>query len=108
MLRQRWNDAASRERLAVIVMALVMFCAVLTALLVRPAWRVVQSAPATLNALDAKVLTMRMQAAQLRVAPAAVPVVTPASAAAERELSSPGATVTEVRDNVARGKRALR
>lgn len=104
MLRQRWNEATSRERLVVIVMALVVFCALLIALLVRPAWRVVQSAPATLNTLDAKVLTMRMQAAQLRVAPAGVPVVTPSSASAERELSSPGATVTEVRDSAGSGQ----
>lgn len=104
MLRQRWNEATSRERLVVIVMALVVCCALLAALLVRPAWRVVQSAPDSLNALDAKVLTMRMQAAQLRVAPAGAPVATSLSASAERELSSPGATVTEVRDAAGSGQ----
>ena len=42
---------------------------------------------------------MRTQAAQLRAAPSvAIPVVTPPSA--ERELSGPGATVSESRDAV--------
>ena len=74
-------------------MLLTVLCAVVIALLVRPAWRVVQSAPATLDALDAKVLAMRAQAAQLRAAP-----VAPAPLPAVQDMSGPEATVTEARD----------
>ena len=98
MLHTRWNEATVRERLLLIAMVLVVCCAVLIAALVRPAWRVVQSAPATLSALEAKVLTMRAQAAQLRVAPAATPVAAAAPASAERELAGAGASVSEMRD----------
>ena len=96
MLHTRWNEATARERLLLIAMALVVGCAVLIAALVRPAWRVVQSAPATLSALETKVLTMRAQAAQLRAAPAVTPAAAPASA--EREMAGPGTSVSEVRD----------
>ncbi len=98
MLQQRWNHATARERLLLIAMVFAVCCAVLIAALVRPAWRVVQSAPATLSALEAKVLTMRAQAAQLRAAPAVTPVVAAAPASAEREMAGPGASVSEVRD----------
>jgi general secretion pathway protein M len=100
MLKQRWHEATSRERLLVIVMGVVLCGAVLIALLVRPAWRVVQGAPATLATLDAKVLTMRAQAAALRAAPAAAPAAVTVSPIpyAERELKSPGATITVARD----------
>ena len=98
MLHTRWNEATARERLLLIVMALVVCCAALIAALVRPVWRVVQSAPATLGALEAKVLTMRAQAAQLRAAPAVTPVGAAAPASAERELAGAGASVSEVRD----------
>ena len=104
MLQQRWNNATARERLVVMVTAVFVFCAVLIALLVRPAWRVVQSAPAALSALDAKVLTMRAQAAQLRAAPAAVPVVAASVPSAERELAGPGASVSELRDGAGAGQ----
>lgn len=107
MLQQRWNEATSRERLFVIVMGVVLFCAVLTVALVRPAWHVVQSAPATLSALDAKTLIMRRQAAELLTVPATAPVSTTVSAFAERELASPGASVTEVRDNAAPGQTTI-
>ena len=99
MLQQRWKNATARERLLVIVMCLVVISAALSALLVRPAWRVVQSAPATLNRLDAQVLSMRAQAAQLldrRDGRAAAPVATVPSA--ERDLAGAGASVSEVRD----------
>ncbi len=98
MLLQRWKVATARERLLLMVMAVVVGCAVLIAALVRPAWRVVQSAPPTLSALEEKVLTMRAQAAQLRVAPAATPVAAAAPASAERELAGAGASISEVRD----------
>lgn len=107
MLLQRWIDATARERLLVIAMTLIALCAVLFALLIRPAWRVLQAAPATLTALDAKVLAMRAQAAQLRSAPIstnatnAVAVTLPS---AERELSSTGATVGEVREAASAGQ----
>ena len=104
MLQQRWNNATARERLVVMMTAVFVFCAVLIALLVRPAWRVVQSAPAALNALDAKVLTMRAQAAQLRAAPAAVSVVATPLPSAERELAGPGAIVSEARDAAGAGQ----
>ena len=104
MLQQRWNNATARERLLVMVTAVFVFCAVLIALLVRPAWRVVQSAPAALSALDAKVLTMRAQAAQLRAAPAAVPVVAASLPSAERELAGPGASVSALRDGAGAGQ----
>ena len=98
-LQQHWQNATAREKLMVIAMVLVVAGALLFALLVRPAWRTVQNAPAALNALEAKVQAMRTQAAQLRAAPSvAIPVVTPPSA--ERELSGPGATVSESRDAV--------
>ena len=61
MLQQHWNNATARERLLIIVMCLVVISAALITLLVRPAWRVVQSAPAALNALDTKVLSMRAE-----------------------------------------------
>jgi type II secretory pathway component PulM len=100
MLKQRWMEASARERLLVLMMAAVVLGAVLVALLVRPAWRVVRSAPATLAALDAKVLTMRAQAAQLRNATAAAPSSVAASPlqSAERDLKGPGATVAVMRD----------
>ena len=98
MLHTRWNEATARERLLLIAMALVVCCAVLTAVLVCPAWRVVHSAPATLSALETKVLVMRAQAAQLRAAPAVTPVAVAAPASAEREMAGPGASVSEVRD----------
>ena len=102
MLHTRWNEATARERLLLIVMVLVVCCAVLIAALVRPAWRVVQSAPATLSALETKVLMMRAQAAQLRAAPAVAPAAAPASA--ERELAGPGASISEVRDAAGTGR----
>jgi type II secretory pathway component PulM len=100
MLKQRWIEASARERLLVLVMAAVVFSAVLVALLVRPAWRVVRSAPATLAALDAKMLNMRAQAAQLRSATAAAtaPVAASPLQSTERELKGPGATVAAARD----------
>ena len=104
ILQKLWNEATSLRRLVIIVMTLFGLCALLIALLVRPAWRVVQAAPANLSALDTKVLTMRMQAAQLRTAPAVAPVAIPSPASAERELASPGTTVTEVRDAAGEGQ----
>lgn len=95
-LQQHWKNAAARERLLIIVMCLVVTCAAIVALLVRPAWRVVQSAPATLDALDARVLSMRAQAAQLRAGPSASDATVLPSA--ERDLAGPGATITESRD----------
>ena len=104
MLHTRWNEATARERLLLIVMVLVVCCAVLIAALVRPAWRVVQSAAATLGALDTNVLVMRAQAAQLRAAPAVTPVGATAPASAERELAGPGASISEVRDAAGTGR----
>ncbi len=100
LLQQRWRDATARERLSIIVMLLVVVGAVLVALLVMPAWRVVRSAPATLTSLDAKVLAMRAQAAELRAAPAATPPSVSAPLSAERELAGAGASVSEARDTV--------
>lgn len=103
LLQQHWLNATSRERLLVVSMAAVIFFAAVFALLIRPAWRTVQAAPATLNALDNQVLTMRAQAAQLRATPATgvAPTMAATSPAlsAERELASPGATITETRDS---------
>ena len=101
MLQTRWNVATSRERLIVIAAALFVLAALVFALLVRPASRTVLGAPAALHALDAKINTMRTQAAQLRAAPAAVTasatIVT--AALAERDLAGVGATVYEVNDS---------
>lgn len=99
MLQQRWNEATTRERLLVLVMAVVLGCAVLIALLIAPAWRTVDTAPATLRLLESKVLVMREQAAYLRTAPTAKSLVTLAPRSAEQELTSPGATVSEKRDD---------
>lgn len=98
MLQQRWSEATARERMLVIVMGLVVFCAVLIALLIRPAWQTVLNAPATLVLLEEKLLTMREQAAYLRTVPAVASIVAITPPSAERELASPGATVTETRD----------
>lgn len=98
MLIQHWNNASARERLLIVMAALFLCGALLFALLVRPAWRAVRDAPATLQALDAKVMTMRTQASQLRAAPAAAPVVATPAVSAERELAGPGASVSETRD----------
>ena len=97
MLQQRWNEATTRERLLVMLMAMVAGCAVLITLLILPAWRMVNTAPATLQLLDSKVRLMREQAAYLRAAPAVKSRITLASPSAERELTGPGATVTEKR-----------
>jgi type II secretory pathway component PulM len=99
MLTRYWNSASARERLMLAVMVLFVCGALLFAVLVRPAWRLVRDAPATLQTLDAKVLAMRAQAAQLRAAPAALPTVATQPVSAERELSGPGATVSEARDS---------
>ncbi len=107
MTSERWNNASSRERLLVVVMVLIVCGALGFALLVRPAWRVVRAAPATLQTLDTRVLTMRTHAAQLRAAPAAAAVATPAAAAllfaTERDLGGPGATVSDTRDATSAG-----
>ncbi len=104
MLQQRWIDATARERLLVIAMTLIVLFAVLFALLIRPAWRVLQAAPATLTLLDAKVLAMRAQAAQLRAAPVTTNAVAATLPSAERELSSAGAIVGEVREAASAGQ----
>ena len=100
MLKQRWIEATSRERLLVTVMGVVVLGAVIFLVLVRPAWRIVQRAPEALNALDVTVLRMRAQAAELVVVPTAVPATGDAGAiqSVERELKTPGATVAVVRD----------
>ena len=97
-LQQHWQNATAREKLMVIAMVLVVAGALLFALLVRPAWRTVQNAPTALSALDAKVQTMRSQAAQLRAAPMTANVAVTPLPSADRELSGPGATVSETRD----------
>jgi general secretion pathway protein M len=101
MLQQRWNEANARERLFIIVMGLVLCLAAVFVLLVRPAWRTVQTAPAALRALDAKVLSMRAQSAYLRSAPTAISATAPAAASplqSAEQLKGSGATVTIARD----------
>lgn len=100
-----WQHATARERLLIALMAFVVLAALVFALLLRPAWRTVRSAPATLTTLDAQLLTMRERAAQLRATSAGAAgtssAQTGATAAqpisAERELAGPGAAVTEDR-----------
>lgn len=96
-LQQRWRDTSARERLLLVVMGIVVCTALVTALLIRPAWRTVREAPARLTVLDTQILQMREQAAQLRVAPAGVNTST-AAVSAERELAGGGASITERRD----------
>jgi general secretion pathway protein M len=106
MLQQRWNEANARERLLIIVMGMALCLAAIFVLLVRPAWRTVQTAPAALSALDAKVLSMRAQSAYLRSAPTAVPATTALSASplqSAEQLKGNGATVTIARDTASAG-----
>lgn len=76
-----WRKLAPRERRLLAVGGAVLALGLLWWLLVQPAWRTLQRAPAELEVLDNQLQTMRAQATeaeQLRAAPA----VTPEQAAA--------------------------
>jgi general secretion pathway protein M len=101
MLQQYWQNATPREHLLIALMAAIICSALVFALLIQPAWRTVQAAPATLTRLDGQVLTMRAQAASLR-AGATTPALSaaPASATmatADKALAGADATVSETR-----------
>ncbi len=79
--RAWWRALAARERRLLVVGGAVLLLGLLWWVLVQPAWRTLQRAPAELEVLDTQLQNMRAQAAeaeQLR----ATPVVTPEQAAA--------------------------
>ena len=71
--RARWQALGARERRLVTAMAWVLGVALVWLVAVAPAWRIVSSAPARLDELDAQLLQMQRlagEARNLRGAPA--------------------------------------
>ncbi len=65
-LRARWQALGARERRLVTAMGWVLGIALLWLVAVAPAWRIVGSAPARLDELDAQLLQMQRQAGEAR------------------------------------------
>lgn len=85
-----WRGRSSRDRAALIVVALVLGAFLLWVLFIAPALATLRSAPAQLEALDAQLLQMRGMAAEVRELRNATPVPTAQAgvaikAAAERQ-----------------------
>lgn len=66
VLRQFWDRLALRERRMLALASLVVLVALLWSLAVAPAIRTLKAAPATLESLDAQLLSMQKLAAQAR------------------------------------------
>lgn len=79
-LRERWAALAARERLLLVLAALIMGAAVVWLVGVQPAWRTLRSAPAEQAKLEVQWQTMQRLAAEARTLRASPPLA-PALAA---------------------------
>jgi general secretion pathway protein M len=86
-VRAWWSGLARRERL-LLQSGLALLCIALVWLLaVQPAWRTLSRAPAELDALDAQLQAMQLQASEVQQLRAA-PLVTPDQVAAALKAAS--------------------
>lgn len=72
--RQRWNQFAPRERLALAAAIALILIYVVFSIAVLPAWRNVSAAPQTLDQLEAQLQQMQRLASESRTLRAAPPV----------------------------------
>jgi len=72
--RERWRSLPSRERFALGLALLLIAVFVVWSITVRPAWRMLQEAPAQLDRLDAQLQQMQRLAAESKTLRGAVPV----------------------------------
>jgi len=83
-LAERWRAFAPRERVALGTASVLLAVFVLWLLAVQPAWRVLRSAPAQLETLDAQWQQMQRLAAEARELRGSVPVPAAQATAALR------------------------
>ena len=103
-LRAQWTARAPRERQLLTLAGLVLGGFMLWSLAIAPAWRTVSTAPARLDALEAQLQTMQLQAAEATTLRATPPLPTDqaqaALTAATSRLGSPASKLSLQGDRV--------